>query len=114
MHVNYIVFSEILCTAVLCVKIFCIFDCLLDEKINSMRRLTVLTQDMIRELVPEVGLRAFLFEDCLLNVKKSAVSEKVYNIVSYLNAWIIIYINGPYNLNITLTLIYFVRILNVF
>lgn len=56
-------------------EMYCMF--VADEKINSMRRLTVLTEDLIKEIVPEVGLRADL-EDCLQKFKKSIFSEKVY------------------------------------
>ncbi|XP_077273990.1 uncharacterized protein LOC143903860 [Temnothorax americanus] len=70
-----------------------------NEKINSIRRLTVLTQDLIRELIPEVGLRAD-FEDCLLNLRKNAASEKIEE--SYTNTESLTFkdIDGTYILNI--------------
>lgn len=73
---------------VLCIAVLYVLHVLrfaVDEKINSMRRLRVLRQDLIRELVPEVGLRAD-FEDCLFNLRKSVtLGEVYYIIVSYIS-----------------------------
>jgi len=55
----------------------CLIFHVLDEKINSLRRVSVLTQDLIRELIPEVGLRAD-FENCLNDFKTSASKEVNY------------------------------------
>jgi len=70
---------------VLCIAVLYVLHVLrfaVDEKINSMRRLRVLRQDLIRELVPEVGLRAD-FEDCLFNLRKSHIRRGIlyYSII---------------------------------
>ncbi|XP_071554541.1 uncharacterized protein [Temnothorax nylanderi] len=52
-------------------ELVCRFE---NEKINSLRRVSVLTQDLIRELIPEVGLRAD-FENCLNDFKTSPSKE---------------------------------------